>query len=284
MANGGYLVTPHVVKGTVDEDGKLIDTFGNDTKRQVLSEETCNTVLSYMQGGVENGGSSRNAYVKGYSVAAKTGTSVKTDIRTQTGETKYIASCVAFAPADDPQVACMVLIDEPVGTYYGGTIAAPVVSRVLAEVLPYLDIDQSYSKEDEHIAEYPVGGYIGLSVGSAEKQVGEDGYKCKIIGSGESVLRQVPKAGEGLTQGSTVVLYTDEVTSGLVTVPNVVGMTAYLANKTLVDAGLNISIAGTGAGYLESAVSIAQSIEHGEVVDRGTVVSVEFRHFSNITD
>ena len=151
-------------------------------------------------------------------------------------------------------------------------------------MLPYLDIDQSYSEEDEHIAEYPVGGYIGLSVESAEKQVKEDGYKCKIIGSGESVLRQVPKAGEGLAQSSTVVLYTDEVTSGLVTVPNVVGMTAYLANKTLVDAGLNISIAGTGAGYLESAVSIAQSIEHGEVVDRGTVVLVEFRHFSNITD
>ncbi len=284
VANGGYLITPHVVKGTVDEDGKLVDTFGNDTKRQVLSEQTCSTVLSYMQGGVENGGSSRNAYVKGYSVAAKTGTSVKTDIRTQTGETKYIASCVAFAPADDPQVACMVLIDEPVGTYYGGTIAAPVVSRVLAEVLPYLDVDPSYSEEDEHIAEYPVGGYIGLSIESAEKQVKEDGYKCKVIGSGLTVLRQVPKAGEGLSQNSTVVLYTDEVTSGLVTVPNVVGMTAALANKTLVDAGLNISIAGTGAGYLDGAISVSQSIDHGEVVDRGTVVSVEFRHFSNITD
>lgn len=284
VANGGYLVTPHIVKGTVDEDGKFIDNHSPQIKRQIISAETSETVLSYMQGGVENGGSSRNAYVKGYSVAAKTGTSVKTDIRTQTGETKYIASCVAFAPADDPQIAVMVLVDEPVGTYYGGSIAAPVVSRVLSEVLPYLDVETSYTEEDEDLAEYPVGTYVGVSVESAKKEVEEDGYNVKVIGSGETVQRQVPKAGEGLAHNSTVVLYTDDVTSGLVTVPNVVGMTAYLANKSLTDAGLNISVSGTSGDYLDSAVSVSQSVEAGEIVDRGTVVTVEFRHLSNITD
>lgn len=284
VANGGYLVTPHLVKGTVDEDGKFIDGHAEWTKRQVISSETADTVLSYMRGGVENGGSSRNAYVKGYAVAAKTGTSVKTDIRTQTGETKYIASCVAFAPADDPQIAVMVLVDEPVGTYYGGSIAAPVVSRVLSEVLPYLDTEITYTEEDEDLAEYPVGTYVGISVDSAKAAVEKDGYKYRIIGSGETVQRQVPKAGEGLAHKSTIVLYTDDVTSGLVTVPSVVGMRASQVNRTLTDAGLNVIISGTSGGYLDGAISVSQSVEAGEVVERGTIVTVEFRHLSNITD
>ena len=284
VANGGYLVTPHVVKGTVDSDGKFIDNHASETKRQIISNETASTVVSYMRGGVENGGSSRNAYVKGYSVAAKTGTSVKTDIRTQTGETKYIASCVAFAPADDPQIAVMVLVDEPVGTYYGGSIAAPVVSRVLSEVLPYLGVETEYTDEDEDLAEYPVGTYVGVSVESAKKAVAEDGYNCKVVGNGETVYKQVPKAGEGLSHKSTIVLYTDDVTSGLVTVPSVVGMRASQVNKTLTDAGLNVTVSGTSGGYLDGAISVSQSVEAGEVVERGTIVTVEFRHLSNITD
>lgn len=285
VANGGYLVTPHVMKATVDDDGKIIEAYKSETKRQIISEETSKTIVGYMKGGVENGGSSRNAYVKGYSVAAKTGTSVKTDIRTQTGETKYIASCVAFAPADDPQVAVMVLIDEPVGTYYGGTIAAPVVSRVLSEILPYLDVEKSYDDKNEDLAEYPVPSYVGNSLEEAKAAVVKDEYKYKVIGDGHTVIRQVPMSGEGLAHGSTVVLYTNQDdASGLVTVPNVVGMTATLANKTLTDHGLNISIAGTSIEFLDGAISVQQSVEAGEVVDRGTVVVVEFRHFSNITD
>lgn len=284
VANGGNLVTPHVVKASVDDDGKIVENFQPEAKRQVISQKTCDTVIGYMKNGVENGGSSRNAYVTGYSVAAKTGTSVKTNLRSETGETKYIASCVAFAPADNPKIAVMVLIDEPVGTYYGGTIAAPVVSRVLSEVLPYLGVELSYSEEDEHFAAYPVGSYMGFSVEDAKTKVKDDGYNYKVIGEGATVLRQVPKSGEGLAHGSTVVLYTDTVTSGLVTVPSVVGMTANQANKALTDAGLNIGISGTSQGSLDGAVSTTQSIEAGEVVDRGTVVTVEFRHFSNITD
>ena len=284
VANGGYLVTPHIVKAELDDDGKIIRNYTESPKRQVISESTSKTVLSYMQGGVENGGSSRNAYVKGYSVAAKTGTSVKTDIRTQTGETKYIASCVAFAPADDPQVAVMVLIDEPVGTYYGGTIAAPVVSRVLSEILPYLDVEPSYSKEDEDLAEYPVGNYVGLSVEDAITRVESDEYKYKVIGNGNVVLRQVPKSSESLAHNSTVMLYTDDMTSSTVNVPNVVGMTATLANQTLINSGLNISISGTSLEFIDGAISVSQSIPAGEVVDKGTVIAVEFRHFSNITD
>ncbi len=285
VANGGYLVTPHVMKATVDDDGKIIENYKTDVKRQIISEETSKTVVGYMQGGVENGGSSRNAYVTGYSVAAKTGTSVKTDIRTQTGETKYIASCVAFAPANDPQIAVMVLVDEPVGTYYGGTIAAPVVSRVLSEVLPHLNVETSYTDEDEDFAEYPVRSYVGLSVADAKAQVVSDEYNYKVIGDGHTVIRQVPKVGEGLSHGSTVVLYTsDDTSSSNVTVPNVVGMTAALANKTLTDHGLNVRIAGTSMDFLDGAISVSQTIEAGEVVERGTVVGVEFRHFSNITD
>ncbi len=279
VANGGKLVTPHVVKASVGSDGKIIENYDWDTKRSVISEETSKTVLSYMQHGVENGGSARNAYVTGYSVAAKTGTSVKTDVKTQTGETKYIASCIAFAPADDPQIAIMILVDEPVGTYYGGSVAAPVVSRVLSEVLPYLDVERTYSDEDN--AEYPVVSYVGLSLEDAKSQIKNHNYEYKVIGEGNTVQKQVPSVGEELAHGSTIVLYTDSVTSGLVKVPNVVGMTAAQANRTLADAGLNISISGTDT---EGSQAVSQSVNHSEIVESGTIITVEFRDYSNITD
>lgn len=284
VANGGYLGTPHLLKATLDDDGNVVSTNENTVKRQVISRETSAEIVSYMEGGVNSGGSARNAYVKGYRVAAKTGTTVKTALRSETGETKYISSCVAFAPADDPKVAVMVLVDEPVGSYYGGTVAAPVVSRVLAEVLPYLGVEPQYDEEELETVAYNVESYVGDTVTDASAKIIKDGYKYKVIGSGLTVLRQVPKAGETLAHEGTIVIYTDDTTSGKVLVPNVVGMTPSVANKTLVDAGLNITVVGTSPEHLDSAIAVTQSVMAGDTVDRGTVVTVDFRNYSNITD
>ncbi|MBQ7897864.1 MAG: PASTA domain-containing protein [Clostridia bacterium] len=284
VANGGYLGTPHLLKATLDEEGNVVSTNENTVKRQVISRETSAEIVSYMEGGVNSGGSARNAYVKGYRVAAKTGTTVKTALRSETGETKYISSCVAFAPADDPKVAVMVLVDEPVGSYYGGTVAAPVVSRVLAEVLPYLGVEPQYDDEELETVAYNVESYVGDTVTDASAKIIKDGYKYKVIGSGLTVLRQVPKAGETLAHEGTIVIYTDETTSGKVLVPNVVGMTPSVANKSLVDAGLNITVVGTSPEHLDSAIAVTQSVAAGDTVDRGTVVTVDFRNYSNITD
>ena len=178
----------------------------------------------------------------------------------------------------------MVLVDEPVGSYYGGTVAAPVVSRVLAEVLPYLGVEPQYDEEELETVAYNVESYVGDTVTDASAKIIKDGYKYKVIGSGLTVLRQVPKAGETLAHEGTIVIYTDDTTSGKVLVPNVVGMTPSVANKTLVDAGLNITVVGTSPEHLDSAIAVTQSVMAGDTVDRGTVVTVDFRNYSNITD
>ncbi len=284
VANGGYLGTPHILKSTLDEESNVVFSYDTSPKRQVISEATSDTIVSYMQGGVEEGGSARNAYVKGYKVAAKTGTTVKTAKRAETGETYYISSCVAFAPADDPQIVVMVLVDEPVGSYYGGTVAAPVVSRVLAECLPYLGVEPKYDEDELETVAYTVDSFINDSVNEAKAKVLKAEYEYKVIGSGLNVIKQVPKAGDTLAKGGTVVLYTDEVTSGKTVVPNVVGMTATAANKALVDAGLNITVVGTSPDHLDGAIAVTQSVEANSAVDKGTVVTVDFRNYSNITD
>ena len=284
VANGGYLGTPHILKATLDEDSNIVSTSDNTKKRQVISEETSKEIVAYMEGGINSGGSARNAYVKGYRVAAKTGTTVKTALRSETGETKYIGSCVAFAPADDPKVAVMVLIDEPVGSYYGGTVAAPVVSRILADVLPYLGVEPQYDDDELETVAYNISSYIGDTVTDAKAKIIKDDYKYEVVGSGLTVIKQVPKAGESLAHGGTIVLYTDETTTGKTIVPNVIGMTPSVANKTLVDSGLNITVVGTSPDHIDSAVAVTQSVSAGDTVEKGTVITVDFRNYSNITD
>ena len=137
--NGGYLYEPYVVSQVLDPDGNIISTTQPDMKRQVISEETSALVASMLEGVVTDG-SGKNAYIPGYRVGGKTGTSQKIDLRNQTGEERHILSFIGIAPMDDPQVACLVLLDEPLTSAYGSTIAAPVVGAVLAEVLPYLGV------------------------------------------------------------------------------------------------------------------------------------------------
>lgn len=284
VANGGHLGTPHILKSLLDEDGDVVSVYEGGEKRQVISTETSKKIVGYMERGINSGGSARNAYVKGYRVAAKTGTTVKTALRAQTGETKYISSCVAFAPADDPKIVVMVLVDEPVGSYYGGTIAAPVVSRIMAETLPYLGVEPEYDESELKTVAYTVESYINDTVSNAQAKILKANYKYKVIGNGLTVMKQVPKAGDALAHGGTVVLYTDDTTSGKTVVPNVVGLTSSAANKAITDAGLNITIVGTSPDHLDGAIAVSQSIEENTAVDKGTIITVDFRNYSNITD
>lgn len=147
-------------------------------------------------------------------MAAKTGTSEKRDKFDANGEASYrIGSCVGFAPANDPQIAVLVMIDEPsTGSVYGGTIAAPVVSNILAEALPYLNVESQYSDEEAQSIEVSLDDYRNLSVEDAKLKVKQDGFEYKIIGSGSVVTDQIPKRGNSLTKGGTIVLYTDKIT------------------------------------------------------------------------
>jgi len=274
VANGGKLVTPHIVKSIIDDRGNVVKNFDPEIKRMVISQETSKTLTSILAEGVANNGAARNAYVKGYVVAAKTGTSQKT----RNAEVEwYVGSCVAYAPADNPQIAVIIIVDEPtVGSIYGGVIAAPYISKILAEVLPYLGIEPAYAEIIESYIN--VENYERQKAGEAQERISSKGLQFKIIGDGDTVKEQMPKKGSNLPKGGTVVLYMDEVEQKeTAEVPNVTGLTARQANDRMAASGLNINI--TGAEDMNSgAIARSQKPGAGETVPIGTIIEVEFRH------
>ena len=279
IANGGKIVTPHIVKAIVDNNGNVIKSFDTEIKRMVISEDTAKRLSKILADGVANGGAARNAYVKGYDVAAKTGTSEK-----EVGTSARIGSCVAYAPADNPQVAIIIIVDEPTGhSVYGGVIAAPYVSRTLADILPYLGIEPTYSEmADSYII---VKNYGMQKVEYVKEDILSKGLKYTVVGDGEFVREQIPRTGSSLLKGGNIILYTDNINTEekeTVTVPDVSGMTAGQANKRMTDAGLNINIIGAES-MDSSAIALKQEPAAGEKVLIGTVVTVEFRH-NSITD
>ena len=187
------------------------------------------------------------------------------------------------AVVNDPEIAILILIDEPVGNYYGGTIAAPVVSSVLSEVLPYLNIETSTKQDGEAEVEISVGDYTGLAVPGAKTTLKSAGLTHKIYGNGSVVVDQYPKYGTKLREGGVVVLYTEQTTEepATVTVPDVTQYTPAAATKTLINASLNIKMEGAYRDGVDGTVATRQSPEPGTEVQPGTTISVEFHHLDN---
>ncbi len=280
VANGGNLMEPYVVRELVDDDGNTVERYEPTVVRQIISKETSDTIMRYLAAGIDVG-STKNAYVKGYSVAAKTGTSQKRDkFNPITGEKDLlIGSCVGFAPADDPQVAVLIAIDEPIGDYYGGVIAAPVVSQVLTDVLPYLNIAPQLSESEKESMEVAVENYRSMTVTEAKNRLAQKELGAKVIGNGEVVTEQFPKSGTYISGNGVVILYTgDSKPAQNVTVPNVLNYSASEANKTIINHNLNISMEGTYREGVSGAIAVSQSPEAGAVVQPGTVVTVTFKH------
>ena len=273
------MVVPHVVKEIVDNEGNVLASFGTTAVRQVISEETADTISKILADGVSGDGGAKNAYVQGYSVAAKTGTTEK-----GTSGNKRIASTVAYAPADDPEVICLLIVDEPtIGSRYGSTVAAPYVSKILADVLPYLGIEPEYTDEELAKLEINLPNYRGLSLDEAIMRLSEAGLSYEIVGTGSSIVAQIPPAKSTLSKDNgLVILYTSEAEEEKnATVPNVLGMTAAQANKALANAGFNIHLEGALNG--SGAIVMTQSLEAGTVAPKGTVITVDIRH-TNFTD
>ncbi|MBQ3490309.1 MAG: PASTA domain-containing protein [Clostridia bacterium] len=278
VANGGTMVVPHVVKEITDNDGNILASFGTTAVRQVISEETAATISKILADGVSGDGGAKNAYVQGYSVAAKTGTSEKGT------KGARIASTVAYAPADDPEVICIVIVDEPtIGSRYGSTVAAPYVSKILADVLPYLGIEPEYTDEELAKLEINLPNYRGLSLDEAIMRLSEAGLSCEVVGTGNSIINQIPPAKSTISKDNgRVILYTSETAEEInATVPDVIGLTAAQANKALADAGFNIHLEGALNG--SGAVVMSQSLPKGTIAAKGTVITVDIRH-TNFTD
>ena len=315
VANGGTLITPYLVEKITDNAGNVIYQHEVETKRGTVSADTCKTIAQILEEGVSNNGGAKNAYVAGYRVAAKTGTAEKkerecpkcgyTAVPTEEIEgiqffvcsvcgfygedqyfevsEKYICSTVAFAPADDPQVAIIIMVDEPTkGSLYGSTVAAPYVANVLENTMPYLGIEAKYSESDLAKLTTKVGSYKGWSIEKATEYIEERGLKVKVIGNGEKVTSQLPKYGEYIEKSSgTIVLYADEKPTDTIAVPVLVGKNPTLANQILALNGLNIKIEGDGGHStgIEYQV-VSQSIAPGTLVPEGTVVVVKFEKVS----
>ncbi|MBO5733359.1 MAG: PASTA domain-containing protein [Clostridia bacterium] len=275
VANGGKLMKPYLVKQFTDESGTVVKTVEPTVVRQVVSEETSKTVCELLENAVTNG-SGQNAYIKGYRVAGKTGTSEKLP----RGSHKYTASFVGFAPANDPQVACLVVVDEPAGgAYYGGLVAAPAVGKILEDTLNYLGVEPQYTEEEKTTIDVGVPEVTGMELIAAKKKLSDMGLKYTIIGGGENVVRQMPASSAIVNSGSVVVLYTDNSENRMVTVPDVTGKSLSVVKSKLSSNGLNLSIVGAGAtgSSSERTVAASQMPAAGAEVPQGTVVKVEFR-------
>ncbi len=274
--NGGYLVTPHVVDKIVDSDGNVIKTTDTTVKRQVISEETSALMRSITENIVTTNGGT-NAYIPGYHIGGKSGTSQKLD-EYPDHSMRYVGSFCAFTPADDPEYIMLVCIDEPLGaSYYGSAVAAPVVSAVFSECLEYLGVYPQYTAEELAQQDTVVPYVYDFALLDAIAKLNERGLKYEIVGD-ESVGivdYTVPAASLSIPRDGTVIVYMQGAEEEKVTVPNVVGLTVEQANLRLVNAGLNISLDG-GAVNNATAKATYQSIEAGTEVSRGTVVSVTF--------
>ncbi len=277
ITNGGTMVRPHIAKQLVDDDGYVIKSFDTEVIRQAISKESADTIRNILEGVVAHG-TAKNAYIKGFRLAGKTGTSEKQP----RNNGKYVASFVGFAPANDPEIIGLVMLDEPMGdSHMGGQIAAPTFKKIFDQVLRYMDIEPQYTDDDLQTNEKTVPNVVGLKRADIAKAFAESGLRYNIIGSGEKVLNQVPKGGSSLGEGSTVALYTEADKTATVIVPDVRGRTATDANVILTNAGLNMKVFGASASGQGSAVVSSQSPEAGIEVDRGSAVSVEFS-FSNV--
>ncbi|MGL4736834.1 MAG: penicillin-binding transpeptidase domain-containing protein [Cellulosilyticaceae bacterium] len=205
--NGGYVITPHFGKEVIDANGEVVKTFDYGKGEQIISTQTSETLKKILESVVSEG-TGNKSYIPGYRIGGKTATSEKLPRRSG----KYIASFMAFAPADNPQVIGIVLIDEPQGTYYGGAIAGPVMKEVMANTLPYLGIEPIYTEKEmalEEVQQITVPNFIGRSKKEAIELAKANKMVYEVLGEGEHVIAQLPSPGDQMNLSSKILLYTD---------------------------------------------------------------------------
>ncbi len=275
--NGGYLMQPHLVNSVTSPDGSVTE-YEPVEIRQVISEETSAKVREILEQVVGDSveGTGRNAYVAGYRIGGKTGTSTKTT-QEIAGTKEYIVSFIGVAPADDPQIALLVLLDNPSsesGIYVsGGQMAAPVVGKMMADILPYLGVEPEYSDSELQTMDRAVPDVTGLSLAEAQSKLSEAGLGFRVIGSGGSVTSQLPAANSVIASGSEVLLYADAAPTGGGSVPNLTGMTYSEAIRTLAGMGMFVG-SDSSVTDADSQIVSGQDVRAGTQAGAGTVVTV----------
>ncbi len=278
LGNGGKLMTPYVVAKVLDEDGNIVSETQPVVKRQVISEKTADIMTDAMEQ-VCVWGTAKNAYVAGYHIAGKTGTSEKIGAN---AKDKNIASFAGFAPADNPQIAVLIALDEPQYYSTGGSGAAPVAGRIFENILAYLNVDPEYS--DKEIDDKTVTAPNLIGKAAADVRALANGFTVKIVGEGKTVISQMPTSNQSMPKGGVIVVYTEEnAERQKVVVPDLSGLTLTEANKIAINAGFNIKIAGATQGATQM-LSYKQSVPKDSELEVGSVITVYFRSSEIISD
>ncbi len=278
FANEGKLMTPYLVAKVVDSEGNLISETTPTVKRQVVSKSTADTIASLMEEVVISG-TAKNAYVSGYHVCGKTGTSDKL-----TSEGQVLASFVGFAPKDNPKIAVLITIDEPqvYGASTGGSAAAPVAGRVFETILQYMNVDPEYEDSESSASSASVPNLVGKTPAEAKNAVSN--YSVHIVGEGEEVVSQVPAPGQAIEKGGVIVLYTSDDAERLTgEVPDLSGLTVSDAKRIAISAGFNIKITGLTQSS-NDAISYKQSVEAGSKAELGSSLTVYFKSTDALAD
>ena len=281
--NGGYLMEPYVVRELTDSNGEVVYSHDSTPIRQVISEETSSKVCEILEKVVNDpvDGTGKNAYVAGYRIGGKTGTSEKVSKLADTGEKEYIVSFLGIAPADDPQIAVLAFLDTPNddGENYisGGQMGAPTVGSMLSDILPYIGVEAQYTEEEIENRDRGVPNVTDMTLSEAKEAVANAGMRCRIIGEGDTVTKQLPAAHSVIAAGSEIILYADEEPSSTKEIMiDLTDLDYVTAREYLSQLGIFISTSSPVSSPNTQLVT-SQSIEEGTEVEHGTIVNVTLR-------
>lgn len=283
VINGGNLVKPYVVQTVTAQDGTVLQNTQTEVVRQVISQQTSQRAADILEKVVSEG-TGGNAYVAGYRIGGKTGSS---EVRTEGDHT--LVSFMGYAPADDPQVIVLLGYDRPqpkepgsdwstTGVFIsGGNMAAKKAGPLIAQILDYMGIEKVYSADESAAVDVSMPKVTGMSLSDAESALKKKNLKFRTIGQGDAVARQVPSANTSIPGGSTVILYLgDAAPEESAAVPDVTGMTYEGAKNALEKAGFFMRASGVSTYYGNTTTAERQSVAGGDVAAIGTVVDVRF--------
>lgn len=269
IANDGWLMKPRLVKEIRDYEGNLIKKIEPEPIQQVISKETSIELRGILESVVSDG-TGKNAQVAGYQIAGKTGTAQKILPGGGYSKSDYIASFVGFAPANEPEIACLVVVDTPRGGYYGGQVAAPIFQNIMKESLKYLKVPVEAVNETSDEKKVEIPNVENLNINEAIEEISKLGLQYRLEGEGEEVLLTLPLAGSKVNKANSIVIYVKDKSTNMVVVPDLKGATIREANSVL--SKLELKTASKGSGLASSQEPIP-----GTKVAKGTTVNIIFK-------
>ena len=285
IVNGGYLMKPYLVKEVVDSEGNTVSKAEPTVIRQVISEETSATMRAMLESVVCDmaEGTGKNAYVAGYRIGGKTGTSTDTVWEAGTGQKRYIVSFIGMAPTDDPKVVILVTLENPDSecgvSVSGGAMGAPTVGNMMKDILPYLGVEANYTEKEKENIDRSVPSLVGMSIDAAQQTLSDQGLGYRTYGLGGVVTAQLPAPGTVVAAKSQIILYCDSAPSDdLEEVPDLTGLTYDIARQRLGFYALFINTDFNNVSDSNWITVIKQDIEPGTKVPHGTVIKVTLKN------